>query len=72
MPFIELNRWEYKEERGLHIDCNTPQLADTELKKYLVSTNTAKEGKTIVVNKICNIKQNKKQKNEDNKKRRRL
>ena len=34
MLFIKVNRWEYDPQRGLHRDCKTPQLSDTENIKY--------------------------------------
>ncbi len=57
-----MNRWEYKEERGLHKDCKTPQLPDTDLKKYLLSSGTAVKGEDIVVTTNSNKKQDDKKK----------
>ena len=34
--FIIVSRWKYDASRGLHIDCKTPQLSDSENRQYLL------------------------------------
>ena len=36
ITFIKVNRWTYDPSRGLHENCKTPQLSDSELVRYLV------------------------------------